>query len=160
MGLSVRRVKDTEVQACVDMYIVQNDESFLFSDRRYAITNLLLARRQGAYFKVAVDGDEIEGWMMAQVGSNYHFPYRIYEQKYFMSRAKGFRAARVVKILHEDLIAEAMAKNVPVIMSPGSHMDRADLFVTMLERMGWDRREHIAVFKTHLYDEMLSKRLS
>jgi adenine deaminase len=96
---------------------------------------------------MAVKNNQIIGWIYATPGLNLHTKEKILQQIYFCSNQAGISAARVIKVLHEELIEEAKRLDIKLVMSTGSHFDEDNTFTKILERYGWERRGYIAIKK-------------
>jgi hypothetical protein len=140
-----------EVEYCVDMYLSQNDYTFLSADRDLAIMNLSLAVRRKKFVRVLKMDDKIVSWIFADKGNSLHMKTNILQQYYYCSELKGIQAYRSVKLLHNALIDYAEKMGYELIMSPGSHLDEDYTFTRILEKLGWLRRGHISIYKTSHY---------
>lgn len=144
---SVRPRTKEDIQYCVDMYLAQNDETFIEADKDLAYHNLMLLVRRNKFVRMAIKNNEIIGWIYAGVGVNPHIKDQIFQQYYFTSNQSGIMAARVVKFLHEEMVEEAVRLGIKLAMSTGSHLDENNTFTKILERYGWERRGHVAIKK-------------
>lgn len=145
-----------EIEYCVDMYLSQNDYKFLNADREIAIQNLSLAVRRKKFVRVLKMDDKIVSWIFADKGHSLHMKTNILQQYYYCSNLKGIAAYKSVKILHEALIDYAEKMGYEIILSPGSHLDEDYTFTRILEKLGWERRGYIGVYKTSHYHKSLA----
>lgn len=136
-----------DVRYCVDMYLSQNDDSFIEADKDLAYHNLTMLVRRNKFVRMAVKDNKILGWIYAGIGVNPHIKDKIFQQYYFTSTQSGIMAARIVKFLHEEMIEEAKRLDISLLMSTGSHLDENNTFTKILERYGWERRGHVAIKK-------------
>jgi hypothetical protein len=136
-----------EVAICVDMYLKLNDYSFLPADRNLAIQNLSMFVRRKKFVRTLVRDEKIVAWIYASPCSSSHMSEKIIQQNYYCSNLQGVSAFRAVKILHEALIEYAIKLKADLVVSPGSHLDEENRFVKILEKIGWNRRGYIAVYK-------------
>ncbi len=136
-----------DISRCIDMYLSQNDYSFLPADRDVAYRNLDQAVRRNRFVRMYVKDGEILGWIYGLVNTNLHSDERMLQQIYFTSNQSGLSAARIVKVLHEELALEAQRLGINIVVSAGSHLDEDNTFTKLLEKFGWERRGHIAVKK-------------
>ena len=141
------------LEDCVDMYLALNDENFLPASRDLAIKRLDLLVRRKRYVRVLTNNSTPIAWLYADISDVQHCNKRIIQQNYYASNTSGVLAYKCVKLLHEDLISYAIEKRFQVIISPGSHMDPDNTFARILEKLGWERRHYIALYKTPLYFE-------
>lgn len=140
-----------EIETCVDMYLALNDYSFLPANRELAIKNLSLAVRRNKFVRVLKMNDKIVSWIYADSGTSSHMSTNIIQQFYYCSELKGIAAYKSIKILHEALIDYAEKRGYHLVISPGSHFDEDYTFTRILEKLGWERRGYIAVYKTSHY---------
>jgi hypothetical protein len=143
--------KKEEIVECVDMYIKQNDFSFLDVSRKVAIANLDLATRRHKFIKILKDDNQIVAWIFANDLGSLHLNHKGLQQLYYCSILKGTAAYRAIKLLHQELINYAIANEYDLIVSPGSHLDEKQVFTKILEKIGWERRGHLALYKTKYY---------
>lgn len=138
-----------DVVACVDIYQPMNDESFLRSDRTRCLSNFLgMAANANFFIRVAYeDNGEVLGFIIAEEGECGHIPGRCLQQRYYASKCKGKKSYKVVEMLHQALIERAIQRKMDYILSQGSFLDEQNVFARMLERMGWERRHYLAVYK-------------
>jgi len=136
-----------DIHFCVDMYLNLNDETFIPADKQLAYDNLSNLVRRNKFVRMAVKNIQIIGWIYATPGLNLHTKEKILQQSYFCSNQSGISAARVIKVLHEELIEEAKRLDIKLVMSTGSHFDEDNTFTKILERYGWERRGYIAIKK-------------
>lgn len=136
-----------DIRYCVDMYLAQNDETFIEADKDLAYHNLTMLVRRNKFVRMAVKDNKIIGWIYANAGINPHIREKIFQQYYFTSNQSGIMAARVVKFLHEEMVEEAKRLDISLVMSTGSHLDENNTFTKILERYGWERRGHVAIKK-------------
>lgn len=137
-------VSKTQIEACVEMYLSFNDYTFLPADKDLAIRNFSLAVRRKKFTKLLIDNDSIVAFLWAEPGNSFHINERILQQQYYCSTLTGVKAFKAVKLLHEDLLIFAKKNHYSLVFSPGSHMDEKYVFTRMLEKLGWQRRGHIA----------------
>jgi hypothetical protein len=137
-----------DIETCVNMYLSQNDESFIPAsfDKSFSVL-LQLTKRNKFVRMVLKDEKEIIGWIYADIGQILHVDTKVFEQRYFTTNQTGSSAVRVIKLLHNALIEEAKDKNISLITSHGSHMDEENVFVKILEKQGWERRGYLALYK-------------
>jgi hypothetical protein len=136
----IRRMSRSDVQACVDMYLCLNDESFLPADRDSALRSLnnrLINSLNLVY------GDT-EAWLSASRVRPEHCNFDVLQQFYFASKLSGVKAYRAVVSLHDEMYEFAVKLKIPYCISPGSHMDVDNTFTRILEKNGWMRRGHVA----------------
>jgi len=137
-----------EIEECVQMYYDLNDHDFLDADIDTAIKNLFKIVRIKRFVRVVRDeNDKIIAWIYAEKIRLLHMNYDVMQQIYYASNQTGLKAARCIKLLHNELIDYAISRNLNTIISPGSHLDPDFIFAKILEKQGWDRRGHIAIKK-------------
>jgi len=137
------------------VYLYNNvgyDEYFTY-DLEKAIYKTELMWKMGSFIRLYIEDNEILGFIIADIVDLIHLKDCVYKQLWYASRCKGFKAAKVVKKLHEALIEEAENKKVGLVLSTGSHLDEDNTFTKLLERFGWLRHGHTAFWKTKYYKE-------
>lgn len=146
MVIKPRGVED--IAACVDMYMVINEDSFLHIDRAYSIKMLSLALQQGRFFRVKLNQyGKIEAWIMAIINRTYHDPEPFLQQIYYCSSNIGIKAYRDVVELHSAMEQEAMMLNISTVKATGNHSDINNVYARILEKIGWERRGYLCIKK-------------
>lgn len=145
-----------ELEYCIDAYTKYNDFSFLPVDRDFAIKNLDLAVRRQRFVRVLKMDDKIVSWIFADSAKSAHMKTNILQQYYYFSELQGVAAYRSVKMLHDSLIDYAEKMGYELILSPGSHLDEDHTFTRILEKLGWERRGYIGIYKTSHYHKSLA----
>ena len=59
---SVKPRTKEEVKYCVDMYLSQNDDSFIEADKDLAYHNLTMLVRRNKFVRMAVKDNKISNW--------------------------------------------------------------------------------------------------
>lgn len=137
----------SDIVTCVDMYLALNDESFIDTDRDTCIKNMIQYSKLGHFIRMAVIDGEIAGWIYARPVIVPHRKKPQMQQCYYASNRTGIMAARLVKILNDCMAKHALAQGIDLVVSAGSHMDEKNTFARILEKDGWQRRGHIAVYR-------------
>ena len=135
-----------DIEQCVQMYLALNDQSFLPASAEVSIQNMVMKVRRGRYVRVIRKDTSIVAWIYADLVQLEHTDYLCFQQLYYASSAKGFSAARYLRLLHSDMVAQARATNAKYCVSVASHMDDTCVLTRLLEKDGWSRRGHVAVF--------------
>ena len=133
-----------ELEYCVDMYLEQNDNSFMEASRGDACMSLLQAVRRHKFVRVLRDSGNIVAWIYADNVKLQHQSHFNFQQLYYCSTLSGVRSVRAVADLHEAMF-NSMPSNSKYCVSAGSHMDQANTFARILEKHGWQRRGYLAV---------------
>lgn len=139
---TILALKDLEY--CVDMYLEQNDNSFMEASRDEACMSLLQAVRRNKFVRVLRDNDSIVAWIYADTVKLQHQCNFNFQQLYYCSILAGVRSVRAVVDLHE-LMFNSAPSNSKYCVSAGSHMDQSNTFARILEKHGWQRRGYLAV---------------
>lgn len=143
----MRRLTSTkDIYTCIDMYISKNDYTFLPADRAVACSALASFLKANDFIRVLEEDDNIYAWCLFKQVRVPHMPVDVFQQVYFASSAEGLKAVRAIHLLHDAAVEEARRRNLKYVTSAGSHMDEKNVFVRILERHGWLRRGHIAVY--------------
>lgn len=151
MIISPRNLND--IKDCVYLYNNIAYDPYFTYDLEKAIRHLELFWKMGYFFKIYIEDDEVLGWITAEISETIHMKSAIYKQTWYASKCQGFKAAKIVKKLHEALIEEAEKKQVGLVLSTGSHFDEDFVFTKLLERFGWLRHGYAAFWKTKYYVE-------
>lgn len=136
-----------QLEQCVDMYLGLNDESFLPSSRTASLSALFTKIRTNKFVRAIELENRIIAWIYADVVKLEHTDYKCFQQFYYASDQVGVKAFRCINLLHSEMINEARKLKVKYCVSYGSHMDPSNTFVRILEKSGWKRRGHIAIFE-------------
>jgi hypothetical protein len=144
----------SEIKTCVDMYFnyAKNDD-FMECDLEFAYANLDTAVRLKKYVRALRDETDssIIAWIYADTGKSMHSKKKTLQQHYYASNQKGLKAYRCIQLLHRDLIIYAEEKGFEIVASAGSHLDGNNTYTRILEKLGWIRRNYLAIYKTSLY---------
>ena len=145
--IKLEKIKSLEdIEQCVQMYLSINDQSFLPASADVSIQNMVMRVRRGRYVRVVRKHDEIVAWIYADLVQLEHTDYSCFQQLYYASSAKGFAAARYLRLLHSDMVNQARTTNARYCVSISSHMDETFVLARLLEKDGWQRRGHVAIF--------------
>ena len=128
------------------MYLKLNDQNFLPASREVSTQNLIVKVRRGKYVRVVRKDNRIVAWIYADLVQLEHTDYACFQQLYYASDAVGFSAARYLRILHSDMVRQARATNAEYCISIASHMDTECVLTRLLEKDGWVRKGHVAIF--------------
>lgn len=137
-----------ELKVCVEMYLSQNDESFLPANPEKSLRSLEELVRGGAYMRVVVDDHgSVISWLLAIDGNHPHINGRVLQQQYYTSNKSGVIAVRLLRMMHTDLVREAKIRNISTVVSIASHMDPTFQLCRILEKDGWVSRGFLAIYK-------------
>jgi hypothetical protein len=137
----------SEVKECVELYYNLGDHNFVNANKEYWVSNLSQAVLRNKFVRVIKQEEKIIAWMWADKVQLAHNPEPIFQQLYYASNTTGFTSFRCVKLLHEALLDEARRLKLSSALSMSSHEDEDFTFTRMLERLGWERRGYIAIYK-------------
>jgi hypothetical protein len=137
---------EQQLKFCADLYISYNDSSFISIDQQFCYENIIKHWKSLNYIKLIVDNNQIIGFIMASPSMSKHSKDRFMLQEYYCTNAQGFKAAKAVKLAHQDLIEYARKNRFKFVISQSSHMDPDHTFTKLLEKFGWQRRGHIAKY--------------
>jgi len=137
---------EQQLYFCANMYISQNDSSFISIDAQFCYENIIKHWKSLNYIKIIIDNNQIVGFIMASPSMAKHSKDKFMLQEYYCTNLKGFKSARAVKVAHEDLIEYSKRNKFKFVLSQGSHMDPDHTFTKLLEKFGWQRRGHIAKY--------------
>ena len=134
-----------EIIEVIELYSAINDEEFMPVHKEYAYRNIWMHVKQKKFHRLYLEDNIIIGFIFCSPFQNYHFCGRLFAQEYFFTNAKGRKACNVIKILHNEMIKEAVRLKCNAVVSAGSHLDEDYTFTRILEKQGWLRRGHLAV---------------
>jgi hypothetical protein len=142
----IRKINDqNEMEICIDMYLLKNDETFVSASRSASLSALKDLLKDRAFMRVLVnDEDQIQAWILAKRTIHAHMADPVFHQLYFGSRLTGIKAVKAVVALHHSLEREAKRLGIKRLISMSNHLDERNTFVRILEKEGWDRRHYLA----------------
>lgn len=136
-----------EILDCVNLYYNLNDHSFIEIDKKECIKNLTKIILDKEFVRILKHNDKIIAWLWARKVQALHSIIPMFQQMYYACSEKGFLAYKSVVLLHEAMIEEAKRQRISFAISQGSHMDPDNTYVRILERNGWERRGHVAIYR-------------
>jgi hypothetical protein len=146
--MKVEQIKTlSEVRECIELYYNLGDYNFVNVNKEFWASKLSEAVLKHKFVRVIKQNNKIIAWIWAEKVQLAHSSEPIFQQLYYASNTTGFTSFRCVKLLHESLLDEARRVKVSSALSMGSHEDEDFTFTKMLERLGWERRGYIAIYK-------------
>lgn len=143
----IRITSRQQIIKCVDLYLAQNDESFMKTSKETSYRNLFNKVRLNKFVRaVEIDG-EIVAWIYADAVVLEHTDYVTVQQMYYGSSQHGIMAVRCIKLLHEAMLEYAESLKAAYCTSAGSPYDTENVFAKILEKSGWIRRGYLAVME-------------
>jgi hypothetical protein len=146
-----------ELAICINIYADYNDNSFIAVNRRKSLLQLTDRVNQGQLFYTIKDGDVIVGWVLAEQLKHPFSTHSFLQQSFYVTSLSGIKAARAVILAHEELIRQAELRRIDLVISVGSFYDEQNVFTKILEKRGWSRRGHTAIWKTSHYKDTADK---
>lgn len=140
----VKQLSRDDVEACVKMYLPH--DSWIKGDYQTSLKNLFIASKR-AYVRAIKEDNKVIAFLYAEIIQPAHLNYFCLKQMYFCSIG-GISGVKAMFDLHDDLIKYAEEQKVPLVLSPGSHLDEQNKFARLLEKRGWERRGYMAAYKT------------
>jgi len=122
-----------------------NDHDFMPVHADYAYQHFWAHVKSGKYNQLYLEDNVIKGGILCNLSRNMHCNATFLKQDYFFTSEKGVKAFKIVKVLHEKMIEEAIRCNCPMAISTGSHLDEDYTFTRILEKLGWQRRGYVAI---------------
>lgn len=142
----IRKITSKEdIEKCIDTYLVQN-KSVLRVDRQYAISRLYKHIIENS-IALLIETEQGFAWILAAVSSTDLTPDKVILVRWYGSSFKGIPAANALKALHFALIDIANKKRINYIIASGSQLDEKNLYSKLLERFGWIREGHTAIWR-------------
>lgn len=147
--MNIRKpVNREELIRCVEIYSALNDEDFIPSNYKASLSSIIKHWKTGEFIRVIEKGDEIIGFITAEVHVLRHCAHKQLEQTYYVTNQQGFTAARAVILAHQELIKYGEEIGVPIITSHCSHLDETRVLCRILQKNGWKVKGHVAVWRT------------
>lgn len=134
-----------QVLRCIDLYLAQNDETFMTTSRELSYRNLFNKVRLNKFVRAVECDGEILAWLYADAVILEHTDYITVQQMYYGSSQRGALAVRCIKMLHAAMVEYAKSMGANYCTSAGSPYDSENVFAKILEKSGWRRRGYLAV---------------
>ena len=137
-----------ELDACMQLYINSPygvDPANTFDYMTAKDNFFRLWQTAGHRLRLCYEGDSLVGWLLSRTGRNcYHTAERSTEQLYYATEYSGFKAFRVLKLLHEDLLRIAIDAKASSVQSHASHLDKDLILCKLLAKCGWSATGYLA----------------
>lgn len=147
----------SDLKNCIEIYYSLNDHSYINVDKDESLQNLKQFYYKRDFIRIVKRENKIIAWILAIKNKQLHSKEFHLQQLYYACSEKGFTAYRCVILLHEAMIEEAKRIKVNLLLSQGSHLDENNTFTKILERNGWDRRGHTALYRLPRQDGKLGQ---
>ena len=146
MAIKIREPYSQEeiILAC-NIYMAQNDFTFLRIDSATCLQSMMLHWKQLKYIKIIEKDKKIVGFIMASLVTSRHCAAKHVVQDYYCTNLSGISSALAVKHSHRDLLEYAKKMRAAFVISQSSHMDAECIFTKLLEKDGWQRRNYVAI---------------
>ena len=152
--IHLQKYKDKkEIIKCIELYANYNDNNFIAVDRKKSALKLEEKILQNHFFFLIKDEEEIVGWVLAEQLKHPFSSHTFLQQTFYMSNLNGIKSARAIVIVHEELIRIAELYKIDIVLTVGSFYDEKNVFTRILEKKGWSRRGHTAIWKTSHYKD-------
>jgi len=145
--VNILRIEE-ELGEFARMYVNENDETFIKTSYVRSFVNLQTRYANGNFIRGVYYDGNLVGWILAVVNMPEHSSEKYLNQMYYCCTLKGLLAAKALKLAHEALIAQAEYARIPYVISQCSFYDEAMTFARLLEKYGWERRGHTALWRT------------
>ena len=140
---------DEELKELVKLQMMYfNDTSFIPMDFASSFISFKKGLSHGGYARIIRNNQEIIGWICAQKVKVSYSKYDILNQIMYCCLSDGIEALQALKLSHQGLVDYAEASKIPYVMSASSHFDEDNRLAIILEKLGWQRRGYLAVYKT------------
>lgn len=146
---------DEEVLEAVDLYHKISDKLFISISKEESIKNFKKLVSYKKFLKCIKKNNVIIAWIYADIMKPLHMSENVFYQFYYASSETGISAYKCVVMLHNEMIKEASKRKIRYSISQGSFMDEHNTFSRILEKNGWDRRGHTAIFELPQQDARL-----
>jgi hypothetical protein len=133
-----------DILVCVNMYLKIYD-SIIPADYDRSIKSFEYEVKRQKYLRVVRRNSRILAWILADLVHPLHTRLPIFRQLYYASDQTGVLAVKCLQLLHEDMYLASFNTNATYCLSEGSHMDTTQVLARALEKVGWTRKNHMAV---------------
>lgn len=137
----------SDLKFCIELYYNLNDHFFITVDKNESLKNLIELFYKRNFIRIIKKDSKIIAWILAIKNKQMHSKEILLQQVYYASSEKGFLAYKCVVLLHNEMLEEAKKLKVDLALSQGSHLDENNTFSRILEKNGWDRRGHTAIYR-------------
>lgn len=156
----IRDISQQTLVKCIDLYISQNDETFIHANFQSCLDNLKKYIAHNAFFRVIKDSEEVIGFILAAKHVPDFTNRSCVQQLFYASNQVGFKAAKCVLLAHNALIDYAEKYHIQYVLSTCSHLDNDHVFCKILQRSGWDIRGHTALWRTSFSDNPCERKIT
>jgi hypothetical protein len=139
-----------EFSTCINIYADYNDDSFIHVDRKKSLLKLREHSKSGFLYTIKDDG-VLVGWLLAERLKHPFSSQSFLQQSFYVTNMRGIKSARAIILAHEELIRLAERFQIEIVLSVGSFYDEQNIFTKVLEKKGWKRRGHTAMWHTSHY---------
>ena len=154
MGITLRRPSSRkDISDCINLYLERYDSSIFPVSPSKGEQELFLAVRMGKFVLMAEEDQELIGWIYAKEVDVPHLDYKVLNQMYYASNATGFKAIKLLKILHEEMYEYAESNKFEILMSGSSYEDSTYVLSRALAKYGWSSKGSMAIRKTKHFKE-------
>jgi hypothetical protein len=133
-----------DIEACIQLYLETYDTSFIPVSIEYSRRVLIDHVRKRNFLKVYEEKGRIIAALMAGVMRLQFYDQPVLRVIYYCTNQKGFKSAYLVKIMHESMLSY---EGVSMILAESSPLDTNQKLVRILEKYGWERKGHVALWR-------------
>jgi hypothetical protein len=151
--ITIENPEYNDLEKCIEIYYNYNDNNFIEVDKNKSILQLREKWKSGEILLIIKNNKEIVGWLLASVNKQPFSKKVFLQQLFYVSNLNGFKSAKAILLSHSELIRIAEKRNVDIVLSTGSFYDESNVFSKILEKRGWNRRGHTAIWKTSHYKD-------
>jgi hypothetical protein len=137
-----------EIQTLVEIYIQYNNNDFFIPNYKIALDSAIILYKQNAFIQLIKEDNEIIGGIIATVIQLPYFDRPCLYQNFYISNQKGIKSFNAIKLTHNALIEYAERNKISYVISGSSPIDETQIFTRVLEKQGWIRKGHLALWKT------------
>jgi hypothetical protein len=105
------------------------------------------AIRNGDTFITIRKSGSIVGGLLAAMSEHELSMHRVVHQRFYFCSESGLNAVRAIQLAHTVLINEMRSRNASYIFSQGNFFDLKCVFARTLEKIGWIRNGHLAIYR-------------
>jgi hypothetical protein len=113
-------------------------------DVSVSLSNFTKLMKDPAYRLICMTEDGVlKAFLLCRVGLlNFHSCVRGIVQEYYVTSEEGFKAARILKEMHERMVELGIDARASVAVSHCSHLDVNQVLCKILHKAGWERAGH------------------
>lgn len=131
---------------CAHLYMSSpyGEDPITSYDAAICLSNFVKLMKDPSYRLLCMTEDGVlKAFLLCRIGLvNLHSCVRGIIQEYYVTSEEGFKAARVLKEMHEKMAELGVDARASVAISHCSHLDVNQILCKILHKAGWERAGH------------------